>query len=222
MTSTKSWAAWAALAGLLTAGSTATAAAGETPPSSAADAVTECLVEHGYPPLAAGSALVPPPGSVLVPAAGGPTAPSAVTSTTLPPLPAGVMPAGVPTLPTGTTAAGTTTPLDDGAALQCGALIIHNTVYMVVATVTNTTTTVAAPITAAAGSISTTNNAPATAVAAPLATATAAPGSPAGTAAIGRPLRVRRTTRGASSRHATRRHVRRLAHVWLVRGAAAR
>ncbi|MDX6703442.1 MAG: hypothetical protein QOF26_3668 [Baekduia sp.] len=240
----KSSAARAVLTGLLAAGASSaaatTATATPTPPpstaaSAAADAVTQCLVKNGYPPLATGSVLVPAPTGGADPGAAAsiPAAISALPAGTIPSLP----PGAVPTLPPGTAPAAVPTPANVAAALQCGALLINNTMYMVVVTVTNTTTTVAAPITAAAGSISTTNEAPAIALTAPLSTAT--PRSSPPTTAIGQAVRARGTAgaRGAvrargsvrvrgtarrRARPAVHRHVRHLARVWLVRSAATR
>jgi hypothetical protein len=83
--------------------------------------------------------------------------------------------AGVPS-GTGTNPlSGAGVPSGTGGGLQCGQMIVNNAVYLVLMTVTNTTTTTASngPMTAAAGPVTVTGNAPA---AGPVTTAPVAKG----------------------------------------------
>jgi hypothetical protein len=202
MTSQRNWAAGAVATGLVAVAGLPSSAAGEaTLPLPTPDAITQCLAKAGFPPLPAGAILVPASaGAPALPATGVPPT-TGVPAPAVPALP--IAPAAPTAPPTAATPPTAPAPAPDaGAALQCGQMIINNTVYMMVVTVTTTTTTVDGPISVVGGSISNGVDSGAAAPGAvPVGGASAAPGT--GSSGIGRPLRVTSSPRPAvrRSRH---------------------
>jgi hypothetical protein len=215
--------------------------------------VAQCLEQSGLPDLSADTKVdLPAPvsappaslaGTIPLPGTGVPT-----TSGTNPlseigvPTPTGTIPLseiGVPT-PTGTiplsgvgvptTATGTSPLPTDGGAIssgvQCGQVIINNTIYMVLvpltATTTTTTTTANGPMTVANGPVTITDNAPA---AAPVTTTDNAPAAAPVTTtpvATGRKkprakARCPRRKRSTAHKHSTCTRAKRALRVVLVR-----
>ena len=181
------------------------------------DGLAQCLISHGFPIPSAGAEIAvptpPPPtnlsGTISLPAAGTPVSIGTIPLTAIDGVTAG------------------SNPLPEGAvtgALQCGQMIVNNTVYWVIVTPTTTTTTTTTtadgPI--AAGPVSV---APAPA---PAPAPVANPAPIRGQATPRRPRKHHSKVRKHSMRHKAHRVARRgkpvlrIALVRTGRGAASR
>lgn len=182
MTRNSCRAAGAAIAGILAAvppiavADPAVGSAGSTPGSTSGGQVTtaplppsvvQCLVQAGYQITAPATVTVPPIGHTAditssTPVTGTGTTPATGTGTTAT-TPAPGTGTTATTLPGGTgTTALPVTHVSSSAGLECGQIIVNNTVYLVVVTTTTTTTTANGPQTAANGPVTITSGSPTT------------------------------------------------------------
>jgi hypothetical protein len=203
MNQSRRFVAGAAIAGALAAPPAASAGSTSPPDTTLPlpDGVAQCLIQNGFPiPSATPKLDLPPATGALPPGLTGaiplPTGTGTSSTSTIP-----LTSLGLPN------ATGTATPLPtgggatSGGAVQCGQVIINNTIYMILVTVTVTTTTTTAngPQVAANGPVNVTGNAPA---AAPVTTTTPV-------VAPKKPKRRRtRRKRSTTRKHSTQRRAR--------------